>query len=92
MEEICFKIFEQKYIIELLLSLVTKPKGFNELQKEHHINTSTLQKRLILMERAQFITKTPCEHDARSFFYTVTTRGISMAKILQNLKKSFENK
>ena len=91
MKEICFKIFGQKYVIELLLSLVEKPKGFNELQKEHDINTSTLQKRLVVMEQAKFITKKPCTDDARSFFYIITQRGVMMADILLQLKQSFHN-
>lgn len=91
MKEICFKVFQEKYIIELVLSLYEKPKGFNLLQKEHSINTATLNKRLLLMERAEFIQKKRCEHDARAFFYLLTERGEEMAIILLELEDSFHS-
>jgi len=89
MKETCFKIFQQKHVIELLLSITEKPKGFNELQKEHAINTSTLQKRLVLMQKAGLIEKKPCPHDARSVFYTAKEKGSIMSDILRNLRETF---
>lgn len=89
MQNQCFKIFEQKYVIELMISLAESDLGFNVLQEKHTINTSTLQKRLLLLERVLLVTKNPCPHDGRYFFYSATEKGKAIAKILIQLQKEF---
>lgn len=81
-------LLEQKYIINIILSIDEKPGRFNLLQKEFEINTSTLQKRLESLEGSVLIQKKPCSIDGRSCVYMITKKGAEIAKVLKELKTS----
>lgn len=87
-----YEIFEQKHIIDIILSIEKEPGRFNLLQKEFDINTSTLQKRLESLEKSEIIWKKKCPIDGRSCAYIITEYGKKIAGILNTLKKTCKNK
>lgn len=86
------KIFEQKHMICLLLSIYKEPARFNLLQKKFGINTSTLQKRLEVLEDSGIIWKKQCHMDGRSCLYIITKRGKKIANILTSLEETCKKK
>lgn len=90
MKQFGFKIFEQKHVIGIMISLLSQKKGFNTLQKEHQINTSTLQKRLEAMEKESLIIRESCTKDSRSCYYSATEKGHKAGLLLEKIKDNFK--
>lgn len=83
------KILEQKHSIELIISLCESNKGFNLLQSESKVNSSTLHKRLMSLEKNKIIIKKACPNDGRSYFYSATAKGKKIAEALLRIQDTF---
>ena len=86
-EMTCLEIFQQRHCIDILMAVHDNDTvGFNALQQELSINTATLQRRLEDLQQKDFIVKTVCDKDTRSYKYSLSERGQEASRQLLQFK------
>lgn len=80
------EVLEKKLTLKIILLLGQKEKaGFNALQIDLAVNTTTLNTRLLELEQHDLILKARCEVDSRCQYYSLTTQGKELYRKLQFL-------
>lgn len=84
----CLEIFQQRHCIDILITIHDNGElGFNSIQEDLKINTATLQRRLEDLQQKEFVIKTTCNKDMRSFKYSLSDRGMEASRQLLGFKE-----